>query len=69
MLPNSVLFFGADAGGDVGLGVTDGTAAGTQELTPIAGADPSGLQPSDLTLYGGEVLFAGYDASGMMVFG
>jgi ELWxxDGT repeat protein len=44
--------------------VTDGAAAGTHELTGIAGTYGSGLYPSDLTVYNGEVLFAGLDASG-----
>ena len=44
-----VLFGGLDASGDMGLWVTNGTVAGTQELTGVAGADPSGLAPSDLT--------------------
>ena len=48
----------------MGLWLTDGTAAGTQELTGIAGTDSSGLAPSDLTVYNGEVLFRGLDQSG-----
>ena len=48
----------------MGLWVTNGTAAGTHELTSIKGADPSGLAPSDLTVYDGEVLFRGLDQSG-----
>ena len=43
---------------------TNGTAAGTRELTGIAGADPSGLAPSDLVVYNGEVLFRGLDQLG-----
>ena len=48
----------------MGLWVSNGTAAGTHELTGIAGADPAGLAPSDLTVYNGEVLFRGLDQSG-----
>ena len=48
----------------MGLWVSNGTAAGTHELTGIAGADSSGLAPSDLTVYNGEVLFRGLDQSG-----
>ena len=48
----------------MGLWVSNGTAAGTHELTGITGADPSGLAPSDLTVYNGEVLFRGLDQSG-----
>ena len=59
-----VLFSGLDASGDMGLWVSNGTAAGTHELTGITGADPSGLAPSDLTVYNGEVLFRGLDQSG-----
>jgi ELWxxDGT repeat protein len=67
-----VLFNGIDAAGLSGLWVTNGTAAGTHELTGISGAytggptgsAPGGLDPSDLTVFGNEVLFAGTDASG-----
>jgi ELWxxDGT repeat protein len=59
-----VLFSGLDASGDMGLWVSDGTAAGTHELTVIVGADTAGLAPSDLTVYNGEVLFRGLDQSG-----
>jgi hypothetical protein len=46
-----------------GLWETDGTAAGTSELTPIGGANPPGLEPLDITPFGGEVLLAGWDSS------
>ena len=59
-----MLFAGVDASGDEGLWVTNGTAAGTSEVTGIAGANSSGLYPSGLTLYNGEVLFSGLNASG-----
>ena len=59
-----VLFSGLDASGDMGLWVSNGTVAGTHELTGINGADASGLAPSDLTVYNGEVLFRGLDQSG-----
>ena len=51
-----------DAAGNNGLWVTNGTAAGTCELTNISGADPGGLNPSGLTVFNNEVLFSGYDA-------
>jgi hypothetical protein len=39
-----------DAAGKNGLWVTNGTTAGTFELTGISGADALGISPSDLTL-------------------
>ena len=59
-----MLFNGADANGQNGLWVTDGTAAGTHELTGITGASADGLSPSALTIFNGEVLFSGVDANG-----
>jgi ELWxxDGT repeat protein len=64
---NEVLFNGVDSNGDgkYGLWVTDGTAAGTYELTGISGAYAAGgIDPQDLTVFGGEVLFEGTDTSG-----
>jgi ELWxxDGT repeat protein len=53
-----VVFSGVDAADTIGLWVTDGTAAGTHELTGIAGADGTGgLDPFGLTAFGGKVLF------------
>ena len=61
------LFNGYDASGNWGLCVTDGTAAGTSELT-VAGAYFGGLFNSghdpDFTAFGGKALFLGSDASG-----
>jgi len=57
------LFIGADAAGQEGLWVTNGTAAGTSELTGVGGAYSGGLYPSDITVLGGEVLFEGQDAT------
>jgi ELWxxDGT repeat protein len=68
-----LLFNGYDANGNDGLWASDGTAAGTHELTGIGGvytggAPPflsvAGLQPSDLTVFKGEVLFNGLDDNG-----
>ena len=61
-----VLFEGWDAIDHLNLWVTDGTAAGTKELT-VAGANPGGLfsldaSPPDFTVLGGKVVFAGVDA-------
>ena len=64
MSPNVVLFEGADLNGRTELWETNGTAAGTFELTGVAGAPTPGLYPSDLTNYNGEVLFTSFDASG-----
>jgi hypothetical protein len=47
-----------------GLWVTNGTAAGTHELTGIKWADPNGLSPTDFAVLKNEVLFEGYDLSG-----
>ena len=43
------LFSGSDASGGVGLWETNGTAAGTHELTSVVGAATTGLTPYDLT--------------------
>jgi hypothetical protein len=39
--------------------VTNGTAAGTHEITGIVGTDPSGLNPSEFTVFKNMVLFDG----------
>jgi ELWxxDGT repeat protein len=59
-----VLFTGTDAVDKTGLWVTNGTAAGTQEIAGISGANIHGIDPSNLTDYNGEVLFDGLDANG-----
>ena len=65
---NEVLFNGLDQNGDPQLWVTNGTAAGTHQLTGVAGANASasasGIAPSDLTVFNGEVLFSGRDTTG-----
>jgi hypothetical protein len=62
------LFEGNDTSGNLGLWVTNGTASGTFELTGISGANPGGLFAGrifpDMTVFNGEVLFEGEDASG-----
>jgi ELWxxDGT repeat protein len=62
-----VLFNGADANGLSGLWMTNGSAAGTHELLARAGgsSDPTGLGPTDMTVFGSEVLFSGIDANGL----
>ena len=57
------LFNAQERSGNYGLWVTDGTAAGTQELN-IKGASPSGIDPLWLTSYGNEAVFDGVDANG-----
>jgi ELWxxDGT repeat protein len=70
------LFVGTNAAGDWGLWVTNGTAAGTHELTGISGAFTSGIfaQPPergggleasnpDFTVFNGKVLFCGFNSS------
>jgi ELWxxDGT repeat protein len=63
-----VLFEGRDTAGNFGLWVTNGTAAGTYELTGISGANPgglfAGLSSADFTVFNGEVLFEGVDTAG-----
>ena len=59
---NEVLFDGFDASVDDNLWVTNGTGAGTSELT-VAGAYSGGLFPPYFTVFGNEVLFDGVDAS------
>ncbi len=63
---NEVWFSGVDANGLTGLWVTDGSAPGTHELLDeLSGADPThGLSPTDLTVFGSELLFNGLDADG-----
>ena len=61
------LFVGEDAGDNISLWTTDGTGAGTSELT-VAGANANGLffnvAEPDFTILGNKVLFAGQDANG-----
>jgi hypothetical protein len=70
---NEVLFQGQDTSLLYGIWETTGTAAGTTEIggfgsTGIHGASSSGLLQSsfdpDFTVFNGEVLFEGVDASG-----
>jgi ELWxxDGT repeat protein len=55
-----VLFNGIDAKGDFNLWVTNGTSAGTSEIS-LAKQDPGGLNPQFLTVFGSNVLFEGVD--------
>ena len=55
-----VLFSGIDAKGDTNLWVTNGTSAGTSEIS-LAKQDPGGLNPQFLTVFGSKVLFEGSD--------
>jgi ELWxxDGT repeat protein len=68
MLRQAVLFEGDDASGHFGLWESNGTAAGTYELTGISGAFSAGIFGTvDIPLFAtfnGEVLFDGSDTSG-----
>ena len=61
---NEVLFNGVDTAGHQGLWVTNGTGAGTQELTVGATASATGIDPTDMTVLNDMVLFNGVDANG-----
>jgi ELWxxDGT repeat protein len=63
---SKVLFNGVDstAGNVGGLWVTDGTKGGTHEITGIGGAASTGVDPTDMTVFGSQVLFNGADPSG-----
>jgi ELWxxDGT repeat protein len=65
---SQVLFDGTDAAGNDNLWVTDGTAAGTREMTGISGAHPLGLfyqvDNPDFTVFNGQVLFDGTNVVG-----
>jgi ELWxxDGT repeat protein len=62
-MTSRAVFSGLDASDHFNLWVTDGTAAGTSELTP-AGAYYYGLDASGFTALGTRILFEGVDASG-----
>ena len=66
VINGQVLFSGVDSSGLLGLWETDGTVAGTHELTGIGGAQTKGLgfDPTNLTFYNSEALFSGYDSTG-----
>jgi ELWxxDGT repeat protein len=64
-----VLFDGFDSANNQGLWLTDGTAAGTTEIgglhdAGVSGASATGLNPTNLIAFGGEMLFEGTDSSG-----
>ena len=63
-MPNVVLFGGLNGLDQDGLWETNGTASGTFELASIAGANASGLSPSNLTFFNGQVLFEGKNSTG-----
>ena len=62
MLRQTVLFNGTDASGHAGLWETNGTAAGTYELTGVVNGVSN---PADFVAFNGEVLFQGQDTSGL----
>ena len=62
-----VLFSGLDSTGHFQLWETDGTVAGTQELTTTTTpAFHQGVAPSGMEVYDGRVLFSGLDANGVV---
>src|SRR5439155_1153667 len=70
VLGAKALFEGDDASGYINLWVTDGTSAGTSELT-VTGANPGGLfayafplGAPEVTVLGTKALFKGEDTSG-----
>src|SRR3984957_4470905 len=65
VLNGEVLFNGFDTAGDTNLWVTNGTAAGTSELTGISGAATYGLDVQGMVVLNGEVLFDGFDSAGV----
>ncbi len=65
-----VLFNAEDTSGNLGLWVTDGTAAGTFEIGGLAdqgvsNASTIGLGPDNFTLFNGRVYFGGRDNGGI----
>ena len=65
MLFNAVLFNSPNPNEEPGLWETNGTTAGTFEITGISGASNNAdVDPQYLTVYGSEVLFEGTDSSG-----
>ena len=62
MLRQTVLFNGTDASGHAGLWETNGTAAGTYELTGVVDGV---FKPADFIFFNNEVLFQGQDTSGL----
>ena len=60
---NDEVLFEGQTGSDFGLWATNGTPSGTVQLTPITGA-ATNFRPSDLTVFGAEVLFNGTDTGG-----
>ena len=60
-----LFFFKVLTHGRKGLWETVGVAGGTFEL--VAGASASGLSPSNLTVFNGQVLFEGNNATAAML--
>jgi ELWxxDGT repeat protein len=63
-MPNKfVAFNGIDQNNLASPWITDGTSAGTSELS-VTGASANGLNPTNFTQFGGGVAFEGTDAAG-----
>ena len=63
---NAAMFAGYDANGNDGLWVSDGSLAGTYELTGIAGASTAAFDAFNFTAFNSLALFEGTDASGSL---
>ncbi len=62
--PRIVFFVGSDNNNHASLWTTDGTAAGTQEITGVQGA-AADFRPNYLAVLGSKVLFQANDAGGL----
>jgi ELWxxDGT repeat protein len=64
-----ILFKGSDSSGDLGLWISDGSAAGTVEIggganAGVTGAYSGGLAPKVVATFGSKALFLGADSTG-----
>ena len=63
-MSRAVLSIEINSQGALGLWTTNGTPAGTFELTGIAGASSNGISPVSLTVFHDHAIFDGVDAAG-----
>jgi hypothetical protein len=64
VLGNEALFVGTDASGATGLWITNGTTAGTSEIT-VVGTSSSWVTAPDFTVLGNDAIFAATNSSGI----